>query len=63
MNHIRQIMAQLPEKQRLTMELRDIEGLTYEEICEALSMTLPQVKSNLFRARQFVREAMLKITL
>ena len=63
LEHVRNIMAQLPEKQRLSMELRDIEGMSYEEICEALSLTLPQVKTNIFRARQFVREAMLKITL
>jgi RNA polymerase sigma factor (sigma-70 family) len=61
LEHVRNIMARLPEKQRLTMELRDIEGLSYEEICEALSLTLPQVKTNIFRARQFVREAMLKL--
>jgi RNA polymerase sigma-70 factor (ECF subfamily) len=59
--HIRQIMDQLPEKHRQVMELRDIEGLSYEEICEVLSMTLPQVKTNLFRARQAVREALIKL--
>lgn len=59
--HIRQIMNQLPEKHRQVMELRDIEGLSYEEICEVLSMTLPQVKTNLFRARQAVREALVKL--
>lgn len=59
--HIRNIMNQLPEKHRQVMELRDIEGLSYEEICEVLSLTMPQVKTNLFRARQAVREALLKL--
>ena len=54
-------MNQLPEKHRQVMELRDIEGLSYEEICEVLSLTMPQVKTNLFRARQAVREALLKL--
>lgn len=60
-SHIRQIMNHLPEKHRQVMELRDIEGLSYEEICEVLSMTMPQVKTNLFRARQVVREALIKL--
>ena len=59
--HIRNIMNQLPEKHRQVMELRDIEGLSYEEICEVLSLSMPQVKTNLFRARQTVREALLKL--
>ena len=60
-DHIRDIMNQLPDKYRQVMELRDIEGLSYEEICEVLSMTMPQVKTNLHRARQSVRQALLKL--
>jgi RNA polymerase sigma factor (sigma-70 family) len=56
---IRKWMQDLPEKQRLTMHLRDIEGMTYDEIATALEMTLAQVKVNLHRARQFIREKML----
>ena len=59
--HIREIMNQLPEKHRQVMELRDIEGLSYEEICEVLGITMSQVKTNLFRARQAVRQALLKL--
>lgn len=53
------MMQQLPEKQRLVMHLRDIEELTYEEIAEALDISLDQVKVNLHRARKAIREKML----
>ncbi len=59
LNRIRKWMQDLPEKQRLTMHLRDIEGMTYDEISESLEMPLAQVKVNLHRARQFIREKML----
>lgn len=57
---IRQLMQCLPEKHRLVMQLRDIEGLSYEEIAETLDMPMSQVKINLFRARQQIREHLLK---
>jgi RNA polymerase sigma factor (sigma-70 family) len=61
-SHIRQLMEALPEKQRLVMHLRDIEGLSYQEICEALQLPMGQVKVNLFRARKQVRAQLLKST-
>jgi RNA polymerase sigma factor (sigma-70 family) len=59
LERIRKWMNELPEKQRLTMHLRDIEGLAYDEIAENLDISLPQVKVNLHRARQFIKEKML----
>lgn len=53
---IRQLMQHLPEKHRMVMQLRDIEGLSYEEISEMLEMPMSQVKINLFRARTHIRE-------
>ncbi len=41
----------LPEKQRMAVVLRRYEELPYEEIARVLSMSLPAVKSLLFRAR------------
>ena len=58
-SRIRKWMHELPEKQRLTMHLRDIEGMTYDEISAVLEMPMTQVKVNLHRARQFIREKML----
>lgn len=57
---IRQLMDRLPENQRLVMNLRDIEGLSYQEISEALDMPMPQVKVNLFRARTQIRNHLVK---
>ena len=53
---IRKMMQQLPEKQRMTMHLRDIEGMTYQEISQIMDIPLNQVKVNLFRARKHMRQ-------
>ena len=52
---VRNIINQLPEKQRSCMQLRDIEGKTYHEITQILGITEEQVKVNIFRARQTVK--------
>jgi RNA polymerase sigma-70 factor (ECF subfamily) len=49
-------IASLPEKQRLAVVLRRHEELPYEQICEILNMSLPAVKSLLFRARTELRK-------
>lgn len=46
----------LPEKQRLAVILRGKQDLPYEEICAILKMSLPAVKSLLFRARNELRK-------
>ncbi|MBP1613140.1 MAG: polymerase sigma70 factor [Bacteroidetes bacterium] len=56
MKLIHQLINDLPEKQRLIMQLRDIEGETYKEIASILNLTEEQVKVNLFRARQKVKQ-------
>lgn len=61
MNRINQFIAALPEKQRQVIHLRDVEGYSYNEICEILEIDLSQVKVNLFRARNAVREKLMKI--
>jgi RNA polymerase sigma-70 factor, ECF subfamily len=50
-------LAQLPEKQRSILLLRDAEGLTYDEIARVLEISLSAVKVNLFRARGAFRAA------
>lgn len=60
-SQIQRLMQELPEKQRLTMHLRDIEELSYEEIAETLQITLEQVKINLHRARKTIRERLIGI--
>jgi len=61
MKRINQLMTQLPDKQRQVMHLRDIEGHSYNEICEMLELDMNQVKVNLFRARNAVREKLIKL--
>ena len=53
---VRRLMDQLPEKQRSCMQLREMEGKSYKDIAAILSITEEQVKVNIFRARQAIRE-------
>ena len=53
---IEQALAFLPEKERLAVILRRYENMPYEEIATVLAMSLPAVKSLLFRARNTLRE-------
>ena len=57
---VREIIDQLPEKQRSVMHLRDFEGKSYKEIATILSITEEQVKINIFRARQTVKSRFLQ---
>jgi RNA polymerase sigma-70 factor (ECF subfamily) len=49
-------IAELPEDRRIVVVLRDIEGLTYDEIAAALSLELNTVRSRLHRARLDLKE-------
>lgn len=57
---VRTLINGLPEKQRSCMQLRDFEGKTYKEIASALGITEDQVKVNIFRARQTVKQQFLQ---
>lgn len=50
-NKVEEELAQVPEPFRTTLVLRDIEGLSYEEIAEILQVSLGTVKSRLMRGR------------
>ncbi len=58
---VRKIMDSLPEVQRSIMELRDIEGKTYQEIGNILKLSESQVKVYLHRARTIIRQQADKI--
>ena len=58
---VRQLINELPERQRTCMQLRDIEGKSYRDIAQILDITEQQVKINIFRARQAVKERYLMI--
>jgi RNA polymerase sigma-70 factor, ECF subfamily len=49
-------ITQLPETQRMALVLRRYEELSYEEIADVLELSVPAVKSLLFRARSELRE-------
>lgn len=53
---IHDIINSLPVKQRMVMQLRDIEGKSYKEIADILQLTEEQVKVILYRARQKVKQ-------
>ena len=58
---VHKLKEQLPDKQREIMQMRDIEEKSYKEIAQALDITEEQVKINLFRARQKVKQGFLKL--
>lgn len=49
-------LSKLPEKARMAVQLRRFQNMNYEEIADILKMSVPAVKSLLFRARQSLRE-------
>jgi RNA polymerase sigma-70 factor (ECF subfamily) len=51
-------ISSLPEKQRLAVILRRYEKMPYEEIANTLEISVPAVKSQLFRARTALRESL-----
>lgn len=53
---VRRIVDSLPEKQRTCMQLRDFEGKSYKDIATVLSISEEQVKVNIYRARQAVKQ-------
>ncbi|NBR63497.1 MAG: RNA polymerase subunit sigma-24, partial [Verrucomicrobia bacterium] len=53
---VEEALRALPESQRLVLHLRHTEGLEFEEIMKIMGMSLPAVKSLIFRARESLRE-------
>ncbi len=49
-------MEALPEELRQAITLREIDGLSYEEIAEAMSCPIGTVRSRIFRAREAISE-------
>lgn len=51
----------LPEQYRAVLVLRDIEGLSNEEVAEALGESVPAVKSRVHRGRMAFREELTRL--
>jgi RNA polymerase sigma factor (sigma-70 family) len=55
------IINQLPEQQRLIIQMRDIEQYEFEEIAKIMQMNETAIRVALSRARKTIRECMTKI--
>lgn len=49
-------VERLPEELRQALTLREVEGLSYEEIAEAMNCPIGTVRSRIFRAREAIDE-------
>jgi RNA polymerase sigma-70 factor (ECF subfamily) len=57
---VQQMLKVLSEEHREVMVLREIEGLSYEEIADVLDVPRGTVESRLHRARQHLKERFAK---
>lgn len=53
-NVVEKAMEQLPDDLRTAIVLRELEGLSYEEIAEAMDCPVGTVRSRIFRAREAI---------
>ncbi len=60
LNWVEKIIDQLPEQQKLIIQMRDIEQYEFEEIAKILEMNETAIRVALSRARKTIREFMLK---
>ena len=60
LTQIRKCVDALPENQQQVIHLREIEGFSYNEIAALLDMSLEQVKTNLFRGRNAIKQSIIK---
>ena len=51
---VSQTVAALPEELRQAITLREVEGLSYEEIAETMDCPIGTVRSRIFRAREAI---------
>jgi len=60
LNWIGKIMEELPEQQKMVLQLRDVEQYEFEEIASLLDMNPTAVRVALSRARKMVREKLVQ---
>lgn len=53
---IKSAIEKLPEEMRIAITLREFEGMSYEEIAEAMDCPIGTVRSRIFRAREAIDE-------
>ncbi|MBG7630651.1 MAG: RNA polymerase sigma factor [Bacteroidetes bacterium] len=57
---VHQLMENLPEQQKIIIQLRDIEQYEFDEIAEMLNLKPTAIRVSLSRARKTIREQLLK---
>lgn len=60
LNQIELLIEQLPLKQKLVFQMRDIEAMEFSEIANILEINETAVRVNLSRARTTLKEALIK---
>ena len=53
---VNQTMEELPEELRTAITLREIEGMSYEDIANVMNCPIGTVRSSIFRARETIAE-------
>ncbi|WP_088322751.1 RNA polymerase sigma factor [Polaribacter tangerinus] len=59
-NQVHKMIENLPEQQKIIIQLRDVEGYDFDEICKMVDMKPTAVRVALSRARKTIREQLLK---
>lgn len=59
-SRVHQLIEQLPEQQKIVIQMRDVEEYEFDEICEMTGMKPTAVRVALSRARKTIREQLLK---
>ncbi len=62
MRAVQKALSQVKESFRVAVVMRDIEGLTYEEIAEVLKVSLGTVKSRILRGREALKQRLLALS-
>ena len=59
-DRVHELIENLPEQQKIIIQLRDIEEYDFDEICEMIDMKPTAVRVALSRARKTIREQLIK---
>ncbi len=58
---VKRTIEALPEEHRQAILLRELEGLSYEEIADAMECPIGTVRSRIFRAREAIEKALQEV--
>jgi RNA polymerase sigma-70 factor (ECF subfamily) len=62
-NIVRNAIATLPDKLRIPLVLKDLEGFSYQEIADTMECEIGTVKSRIFRAREALKKILKELML